>query len=175
MRSTTILAGLAAIATTSLAVPIRGPSKDWSECMDAEVAQYLVDGFASLLTNYNTSIAETLLSSDFTDTSDSINALTGAPAGSVTFPSKAAFEAGQGTQPAVDFEVSSIDAITCSTLAFRWVATLGKTPVKGIDIFYASYTGVGPNGWQIDTVYSEFNSVAWVGDVGGNCTMPQEG
>lgn len=139
-------------------------------CLTNATATKMVNDFASLLTNYKKSVAEALLASDFTDTSDSINFLGGYPLGSVTFPSKAAFEAGQGSQPAIGFTVDSIDAIACTSLAFRWTAHVGgPDPVKGIDIFIASNLNGTDAGWQIKTVFSEFNSAAWAIDIGGSC------
>jgi hypothetical protein len=138
-------------------------------CLTKKDAKNLVNGFASLLTAYNTNTAETLLAADFTDTSGSINWLTGAPWNSVTFPSKAAFEQGQGSQPPIGFNLINIDAVDCTVIAFRWEALLGSDPVKGINIIYASNT----NGtWQIETNYSEFNSGLWAFEVGAQCLPP---
>ena len=143
-------------------------------CLTADTASYLVNGFGKLLTAYTTADAEALLASDFTDTSDSINFLAGYPAGSVTFPSKAAFEAGQGSQPAIGFQVYNIDAVTCNVIAFRWAALLGGSPVKGINIIYASNLNGTDAGWQIETNYSEFNSGLWTQEIGGTCVPPSQ-
>lgn len=90
--------------------------------------------------------------------------------GSTTFPSKAAFIAGQGSQPAIGFTVLNIDAVTCNVIAFRWAATLGpQAPVKGINILYASNLNGSTAGWQIKSVFSEFNSGTWSQEVGGQC------
>ena len=129
----------------------------------------MVNGFASLLTAFDVNVANALLASDFTDTSDSINFLAGYPLGSTTFPSKAAFIAGQGSQPAIGFSVLKIDAVTCDTIAFRWAATLGpQTPIKGINILNTSYNTTSAT-QQIKAVYSEFNSGLWSAQVGGQC------
>lgn len=143
-------------------------------CLTDASASYLVNGFGKLLTAYTTADAEALLASDFTDTSDSINFLAGYPAGSVTFPSKAAFEAGQGSQPAIGFQVYSIDAVTCKVIAFRWAALLGGSPIKGINIIYASNLNGTDAGWQIETNYSEFNSGLWTQEIGGTCVPPSQ-
>jgi len=171
MRASSILGALL-LPALSFAAP--APSKDgYFQCLSAGDAAYLVSGFASLLTDFQASVANAILADDFTDTSDSINFLAGIPLGSVTFPSKAAFIAGQGAQPPIGFDVLNIDAVTCNVIAFRWVASVGSQqfPVKGINILYASKSS---SGWQIDTVYSEFNSGAWVNDIGGTCTPPAE-
>lgn len=135
----------------------------------------MVQAFVSLLTDYSQDVAEALLAANFQDTSDSINFLEGAPLGSTTFPSKQAFEEGQSEQPAIpSFTVLNIDAITCEgVVAWRWLAELGQDEVKGINIFYATKTGEGNyGGWQISQNFSEFNSAAWVVDIGGTCAAP---
>ena len=165
---------------TSFLLPLLLLPEAQANCLSQSVAKTIVSDFASLLTSFSTATANKVLASDFTDTSDSINWLGGYPLGSTTFPSKQAFIQGQGAQPAIGFSILNIDAVTCSgVIAFRWVASVGsqQEEVKGINILYASQKGwksdsVGPNGWQIDTVYSEFNSASWDVDVGGTCTPP---
>ena len=142
-------------------------------CLTDATAKTLVTGFASLLTSYSDAVADKLLSSDFTDTSDSINALAGYPLGSTTFPSKAAFKAGQGAQPKIGFELLNIDDVTCTGVAFRWSGTpnLGNPSikVKGINSLVASNLNGTDQGWQIKSMYSEFNSCTWMQAVGGKC------
>ncbi|KAL2426706.1 hypothetical protein ABEF95_001630 [Exophiala dermatitidis] len=150
------------------------------QCIPYETAVQIVNAFVSTLTAFNADVATNLLAPDFTDTSDSINFLAGIPLGSVTFPSPAAYIAGQGAQPPIGLEVLNIDAVTCQgVIVFRWVATVGLNvdPVKGISVLYTVKSGsnantVGPNGYQLETLYSEFNSAAWVLDIGGTCAPP---
>jgi hypothetical protein len=144
-------------------------------CLTAESAQYLVAGFSGLLTAFTIADANTYLADSFTDTSDSINFLIGAPLGSTTFPTKEAFIEGQGSQPPIGFTVLNIDAVTCDTIAFRWEAILGSgAPIKGINVIVATNSNGTSNGWQIETNYSEFNSATWAIEVGGSCTVPSE-
>ena len=140
-------------------------------CLNSATAAYLVNGYASLLTAYTNATAEAILASDFTDTSDSINWLAGIPLGGYTFSSKAAFEAGQGTQPAIGFTVTET-ITTCTEVAFRWVATVGqkKWPVKGINMFTATNVNNTAAGWQIQNMYSEFNVGAWEIDIARTCS-----
>ncbi|KAI1615592.1 hypothetical protein EDD36DRAFT_463094 [Exophiala viscosa] len=140
-------------------------------CLTAGSASCLVSGFASLSTAPSVKAsANSLLAPSFTDTSDSINFPTGYPLGNTTFPSKTAFEEGQGNEPAIGFKVLNIDAVTCNVIAFRWEAILGSAaPLKGIDIFCAANNG---GDWQITSVFSEFNSGTWLEEVGGSCTAP---
>ncbi|KEF63550.1 uncharacterized protein A1O9_01528 [Exophiala aquamarina CBS 119918] len=180
VTSTIIVSALASLAA---AVPQRGggprPGRPTpptgtpgtpDTCLTSTTASDMVNGFASLLTAFDVNVANSLLASDFTDTSDSINFLAGIPLGSTTFPSKEAFIAGQGTQPPIGFTVLNIDAVTCDTIAFRWAATLGpQTPIKGINILNVSNLNGTSTGWQIKSVFSEFNSGTWSQQVGGQC------
>lgn len=141
-------------------------------CLSQSDASNLVNGFAGLLTNYSTAATEALLTPDFVDTSDSINYLAGIPLGSVTFPNRAAFEASQGAQPPIGFQVLSINAVTCDVIAFRWKATVGngRLPVQGINILNAVKNETTGN-WMISKVFSEFNSAAWIVDYGASCSL----
>lgn len=147
-------------------------------CLTQDVATQIVSQFDSLLTNYSNNTANNILANDFSYTSDSTNFLAGIPLGSTTFPSKAAFEASQSQQANIELSVIAIDAVTCNVIAYRWNAGVAshKDPVKGINILYAEFVGsdpdaVGPKGWQVGKAYSEFNSAAWVIDIGGTCTV----
>lgn len=175
----TSLLAAAVLASSAYATPTPGwPS--WGgpkNCLTPEIASGLVNGFGSLISAYTTANANNLLAPNFTDTSDSIDFLGGYPEGTVTFPSKAAFEAGQGTQRPIPFTVINIDAVTCNTVAYRWYVTIGAYKLKGINIFTAENSGdssVGVSGWQIETNYSEFNSGLWTEAIGGVCTPPKE-
>ena len=155
-------------------------------CLQQNVATEIVNQFVSLLTAFNPTVATSLLSaSSFTDTSDSINFLGGYPLGAPTFQSQQAFIAGQGTQPAIGMNVTSIDAVSCEgVIAFRWVGSMGPNtqPVKGINVLYTSNCdtmgggkGKGVGGWVITQVFSEFNSGAWTNNIGGSCKPPTFG
>ncbi|EXJ88960.1 hypothetical protein A1O3_02024 [Capronia epimyces CBS 606.96] len=146
-----------------------------NKCLNPHSAKYLVDAFGGLLSNYTTANAEKYLADDLTDWSDSINFLAGQPLGNATFPSKQAFEAGQGAQPAIPFELLAIEAVTCDTIALRWKTGLQPEPVKGITILKAENTKNNNDTWQIKTIYTEFNSASWVRDIGGNVTLPSYG
>jgi len=180
------LVAAAALATAAYGTPIADAAAQpswptWNRggapCLSPAVAAGLVTGFGSLISAYSNATANNLLAPTFSDTSDSIDFLAGLPEGTVTFPSKLAFELGQGSQPAIPFTVINIDAVTCSTVAFRWFVTIGPTKVKGINIFDAVYSGntaVGVDGWQIGPNYSEFDSGLWLEAIGGTCTPPAQ-
>lgn len=153
-----------------------GPPAAWQpapSCLSNADATSLVNSFQSLISNYTTATAEKVLSSDFTDTSDSINSLAGYPLGSTTFPSKAAFEAGQGSQQAVPMSILAIDEVACTSVAFRWAITINPTlpVVKGINSMIASYNST-QKAWQIKQMFSEFNSCQWMNLIGGTCKGP---
>lgn len=106
--------------------------------------------------------ADALFADDFTDTSDSINQLAGIPEGSVTFSSKADFIAGSGSQPPLYLSTLQIFN-DCAVVGWRWISTSGtgddSEAVKGIDVFEINAAG------QIEAVYAEFNSGAWLADL----------
>jgi len=166
--TTTANAYTTATATTSSGSSFTSPAAAAVTCLTNSTAANLVNGYASLLTAYNNATANALLATGFTDTSDSINFLAGYALGAITFPSKSAFEQGQGSQPAIGFSVASID-FWCTGAAFRWTATLGQYPVKGINVLYASNLNSSSQGWQVASMYSEFNVGAWSLDIGDRC------
>ena len=97
--------------------------------------------------------------------------------GSATFNSRAAFEAGQGSQPPIPFELLNF-WYNCDTVFIRWrsiIAAGAPEFVTGIIVAEAVQAPAGNKyPWLINTVYSEFNSGAWLVDIGSfvpqNCT-----
>ncbi|OAP58114.1 hypothetical protein AYL99_07204 [Fonsecaea erecta] len=176
MRSFTIAAA-AALISSAYASPwtmggLWGGKFDPAKCLTQPSVDTLVTGFGQLISNYTDALAETILADNLTDFSDSINSLIGQPVGGATFPSKAAFEAGQGSQPPVPFQLIAIEAYNCDTISLRWIAGLQPQPVKGITVLKASNSQGQKDTWQISTIYTEFNSIAWLEDIGGNVTYP---
>jgi len=177
MRSFITIATTAALVSSAAAAPW-GPGGGWwgkpnpGKCLTQESAQYLVDGFEGLISAYTDANADKLLSDDFSDYSDSINSLAGIPVGQVTFPNKAAFKAGQGAQPPVPISTLAIESVTCDTIALRWLVPLQPEPVKGITILKASNAQGQKDTWQIKTIFTEFNSISWLKDIGGKVTLP---
>ena len=83
--------------------------------------------------------------------------------GSVTFASKSAFIAGSGAQPPLYLQ--TLDTFnSCRKIGWRWISISGtgndNEKVKGIDVFEISEKG------QIKATYAEFNSGAWLADLG---------
>jgi hypothetical protein len=171
---------VASTALLSLASAGSLPLVKKDECIPAVTAHQIVDDFILTLTNFTADNAKNLLADNhFSDTSSSINFFTGAPLDGFTFADKAAFIAGQGAQPPVDVKLIKMDSVTCDgIITFRWQAEFPNTIAKGINVLYTVKTGsnankVGPDGYQIQTIFSEFNSATWDLGFGGSCTPPK--
>jgi len=175
MRFSTIFAPLSLLGLAAAAAGRRT-----EKGIPYDTAVQIVNDFVSTLTAFDVNVATNLLAPSFVDFSDSINFLIGAPAGSPTFPSPQAYIAGQGAQPPIGLDILAIDAITSyGVIVFRWTAHVGLevAPANGISVLYATQSGpdptvVGPGGYQLGRLYSEFNSAAWVLDIGGSVTLP---
>jgi len=152
-------------ASAFTATPIHGCLLPWQ-------ATNIVNAFLYLLANptaanFNAT-ADALLAKDFTDTSDSINQLAGIPEGSVTFATKSAFITGSSGQPPLYLQ--TLDTFnSCNKIGWRWISINGtgndSEKVKGIDVFNINKKG------KIESTYAEFNSGAWLKDLGNpECT-----
>lgn len=181
MRFSSVVAPVALAAVAS-AAPASLSSRGYDggpSCIPYDVATAIETQWISTLTNFDASVASNLLYPDLVDTSDSINYIAGIPLGGPTFPSAQAYIQGQGAQPPIGFTILGTDAITCDgVIALRWVGQVGANvyPAQGITILKAIKVGdqanVGPNGWQLAEIHTEFNSAAWLVDVGGSCPPP---
>ncbi|EME43651.1 hypothetical protein DOTSEDRAFT_72870 [Dothistroma septosporum NZE10] len=161
------IAGLAIVA-------LANPAK--RACMTDDDANRVANNFRTLITDYSNATAAQVLCTDFTDYSDSVSELinNGCPngpqaLGSATFSSLAAFQAGQGSQPNIPFEILNIWH-NCDTVTMRWRSITPGTvqpeeQVVGIVVMETVYSG-GEEPYLINTVYSEFNSGAWLYDLG---------
>jgi hypothetical protein len=79
--ATVLVAGLTTmVAAVPQVIPRAAPTSTYAitrptyavpVCLNSNTANYLVKGFASLITNYKQSVADALLDASFTDTSDS--------------------------------------------------------------------------------------------------------
>jgi len=178
MRFSTIVAPVTLAAAASAAPALN--TRDYgNSCISQQVATAIETAWVSTLTNFDLATAQNLLYPGLQDFSDSINYIAGIPLGSVTFGSAQAYEAGQGAQPPIGLTVLGTDAITCDgVIALRWVAAVGsqQLPAQGITILKAIQVGnedvLGPNGWQLKEIHTEFNSAAWIVDLGGSCPPP---
>ncbi|CAK4030984.1 Hypothetical predicted protein [Lecanosticta acicola] len=155
-----------------------GALADGAPCLTDSAASRVANNFAALIRSYTPELAEQALCTDFTDYSDSVAELinSGCPngpqaLGAATFTSLASFMAGQGSQPAIPFEILNTWH-NCDTVTMRWRTSAPGTvvpeePVTGIVVMETIYAGSGNDEpWLIETVYSEFNSGAWLYDLG---------
>jgi len=193
MRSFTI-ASLSALALGVSAAPSpNGGQGSWNgwgfnggsgSCMNDAQANVVANNFRDLIAAYTNATANAVLASNVNDYSDSVIELIdgGCPSGpqalgSATFGSRAAFEAGQGGQPNITFNILNVWH-NCDTVTVRWRSPQpnpGPEPtppavqeqVTGIAVLNTVF-----NGWRaeqqflIETIYSEFNSGAWLYDLG---------
>lgn len=193
INTATVLA-LAAVSTIAAPADKRwGPPGDhggpggpghwqgWKDCMTYEQAQKVVNNYGVLLSNYSNSSANAFLAPDFTDYSESVTTLIDTcPVGSAavtipllppTFTNRQSFEAGQGQQAGINFKPLSVWN-TCNTAIARWETTAtGIRPVVG-NLILEVVAGNGTEPWVIGTVYSEFDSGAWLQNIkdAGGCS-----
>jgi len=182
MRFSTIAAPVALAALASAAptgtLKVRGYDGG-DQCIPYDVAIGIETAWISTLTNFNLATAQNLLYPDLVDYSASIQLLVGGDLNAPIFTSAQAYEGGQGAQPPIGFTVLDLASITCDgVIALRWVAAVGTQalPAHGITILKAIKVGsdavVGPTGWQLQEIETEFNSAAWLADIGGSYTLP---
>jgi hypothetical protein len=180
MRSSIIAAG-AAIISSAYASPwghggLWGGKVDPTKCLTQDSASYLATGFQSLIVAYSQATADKILADDLVDYSNSILSLQGLNlTGGPVFPTKAAFEQGQGAQPSVPLVIDAIDAFNCENVTFRWNAAFPNHPVNGITHLTGSNTQGQKDTWQIKTIYTEFDSISWLLAIGGSITLPSRG
>ncbi|KAJ9645469.1 hypothetical protein H2204_001049 [Knufia peltigerae] len=181
MRFSQIVAPIGLVGMAAAFQPVANKRGGDGQCIPYATAQKLVaDWVTTLTTPSDVANMENVLAPSFSDYSDSINFVAGIPLGSVTFPTPGAYIAGQGAQPPIGVDVLNLDAVTCDgVIAVRWVGTVGSNvaEAKGISILHAVQSGsdcdaVGPTGWQLGQLFTEFNSAAWVLDIGGTCVSP---
>ncbi|KAK4240096.1 hypothetical protein C8A03DRAFT_31842 [Achaetomium macrosporum] len=143
----------------------------WTPCLHQNDVDILVDAYVRMISHWNDDDAK-YLTDDFIDTSDSINILAGIPLGSPTFSSKQAFIDHQHTQPDnLPLVITHKSPYSCTEMAVIWQATFGvaQKQVRGISIAEATKE----NGfWQIKRIDVEFNSLAYLLDMGGSYKMP---
>jgi len=175
MRSA-IIAAAASFATFALAAPEASfglkSSARASKCLSDSAAQQVATNFKDLIATYSDALANATVAVDFVDYSASVNTLinsgcTGPQSlNGATFTSRAAFEAGQGGQPAIPFEQLNLWH-TCDTVVIRWRSAQDPEPVTGNIVIEATPAAKGSaQPWLIQTVYSEFNSGAWLVNLG---------
>lgn len=149
-----------------------------SFCLCDSDADVIANDFATLISDFDPAFAEQVLADDFTDQSDSVNTLINTlgentiPLGALTFSTKEDFIAASATQPPVPFTILQTWH-TCDTVLIRWVAfpptldpSISPQQVQGFDAIIVEPSSNGFQPYQIKTVYGEFNTGAWLHDLG---------
>ncbi|EXJ83654.1 hypothetical protein A1O1_07278 [Capronia coronata CBS 617.96] len=179
--TTTVVSSSSTSSTTATATTTS--SAPASSCVvdDAKASQ-IAGNFAQLLeftsyagnpaqgipagSGYRQDVSDATLSDNFTDISDSINFMAGFPLGSVTFPSKAAFDYGQGVlQPEVTVTTLNIFH-DCNSITWRYrlLSNPQALPVTGIN-----YMIIDPADGKVLKNYAEFDNGAWLQSFGRQC------
>lgn len=166
-------------------------------CLNDKSAGNLIEVYRRIISKWEEKDAK-YLAPDFRDTSDSINILAGIPLGSNTF-NRASFLEHMRTQvrcfslPSLQFcqplphsqltpnqpdnlplEITHKMPHNCNEVAFIWRAKFGAAQkyVRGLTILGASWTWDNGGYWQIKSFDVEFNSIAYLQNIGGSITMP---
>ena len=146
-------------------------------CMSADDAALVAANFQHLIDEpFSEELATSALTPDFVDYASGVNTLINqgcaAPLDltAATFTSRDAFIAGQSSQAPIPFEILNLWN-NCDNVMLRWrTHDLGPTQppetVTGMVVIETTESGDDTNPWQIQTVYSEFNSGAWLYDLG---------
>lgn len=169
MRFSAIAAGLfAAVAIATPIVKREDDCDDGAPCMTQADAETVAANFRSLIVDFSAADAKKFLTANYHDYSSSVNTLidsgctTPLPLDAVTFASRAAFITGQGSQPAIPWQTLNVWH-TCDTVIARWRSAQAPEEITGIVVMETAYVD---GEYKIETVYSEFNSGAWLVDIG---------
>jgi hypothetical protein len=180
MRSTIIAAATFAIG--AIATPLIQKRDCNDTCMSYDQATVVANNFKTLISDYSNSSADQFLTVDFEDYSDSVTELINSgctgpqPLGEATFTSREAFKAGQGSQPNIPFDILNMWYACEGPVVIRWRTTVmpgAPETVTGNIVLETERSNNATEPWLIKTVYSEFNSGAWLVDLGvfvPNCT-----
>ncbi|KAM3417825.1 hypothetical protein BST61_g6050 [Cercospora zeina] len=146
-------------------------------CLDDGAAQKVAQNFRSLISNYSNDTANAVLSPNFTDHSDGLATLmnNGCPSGAetlgqATVTSREEYMAAQSTQPNIPFNIMNVWH-NCNTVIMRWQSPEAAKAVQPVALVTGLVVmevcqGGGQEPWIIETVYAEFNSGAWLYDLG---------
>jgi hypothetical protein len=169
------LAALGAVAAPAERRQALGPE---SQCMTAAEADQVATAWGTLIASYNEALADAVLTTNFTDYSESVNTLINScPQGdaakpldllSASFTSREMFKIGQGQQPAINFQRLNIWP-GCTSVNIRWMTTNtapipNPKPVVGLIAMEVvkNQQAAAEYPWLISTVYSEFDAGAWL-------------
>lgn len=177
MPSFSSIALFSLAALGAVAAPAERRHNGRGECLSDADADKVATAYAALIVSYSDSLADAILTPNFTDYSESVNTLINScPQGDAakpldllapTFTSRDQFKTGQGQQPSINFERLNLWH-SCDTAIIRWKTTNtapipNPKPVVGlISMEVVKNPSGGEYPWLIDTVYSEFDAGAWL-------------
>lgn len=130
--SNTIIAAAAALSTSAFALPSLGlhllghPSYKPNMCISPKDVNVTADIFRILIQDYSAQLALDALTEDFVDYASGVNIImnrgNGVPKDltAPTFATRAAFMAGQGSQPKIPFEMLGVWG-GCRHVSLRWL------------------------------------------------------
>jgi len=170
MRSFSTILAIASLFSSAFAAPTA--ARDLQErdgsCMTQSDAQQVADNFQTLIASYSDALANASLTVGFEDYSDSVITLidygctSPVTLGTATFDSRASFESGQGSQPPIPFQQLNL-WYNCDNVFLRWRSAQTPEEVTGVIILETTQAPAGSEyNFLINTVYSEFNSGAWL-------------
>ena len=151
--------------------------------MTSADAEKVANNFKDLINlPFDTELAKASMCETFHDYSDGVNELINAGCagpqalGSATFSSRKEFIDGQSGQPTIPFSILNLWN-TCNTVMMRWRSSAPGTvqPEQEVTGIVVIETTPNPKAgsdqpYLMETVYSEFNSGAWLYDLGNFTT-----
>ncbi|KAI6827998.1 hypothetical protein KC367_g8070 [Hortaea werneckii] len=160
-------------ASTIIAAALAVGSATAQDCLNDNAAGTLATNFGLLISNYSNELADKTIYPDFVDYSESVNTLINSggnapmPLLNPTFSSREEFKVASAMQPPVPFEVQNI-WYNCDTVTVRWLSAQTPLPVVGISVLHTtcSENPDSPVPYQIDQIWAEFDSGAWLVNLG---------
>ncbi|TKA38001.1 hypothetical protein B0A54_10605 [Friedmanniomyces endolithicus] len=148
-------------------------------CLSQSDVNTLTTHFGDLVSAYSQKLANQTLTVDFVDYSESIITLMDGAGTTpkallgMAFTSRANFEAQSSAQPSVPFQVQNT-WYNCDTITIRWLSAQSPQPVVGISVLHTVYRPGRGNStnFKINEVWAEFDSAAWLIDLGFTITPP---
>ncbi|KAK1570021.1 uncharacterized protein LY79DRAFT_488266, partial [Colletotrichum navitas] len=144
-------------------------------CLSPEDGLQVATVFQQLIRNYSVEVADQLLAADVVAHCDGMNELAGKPLGAPTYHDREELKAAlewQSRRP-TPVTLQTVDAVSCNTIVLKWTATFGeaKLSVRGIQILEVIRDS-SSYGWAIKSIDTEFNSLAYLVNLGGVYKMP---
>jgi hypothetical protein len=154
----------------------KGKGKGDDQCLTDEDATEVASVFQQLIQGYTLELTEEALTVDFVDWSSAVNIIRNRGGegpnvvNAVTFTSREQFSANHGKQPNIPFETLNVFH-GCNHTSVRWqtlrsgngqVNEQAAIPVVGTAILETIPDSENSYGWRIKTLFSEFNTAAWL-------------